>query len=837
MRRTRGGWRFLPLLAVVALTCSKEPEARKIKLAPSGGGEQAGLRQRTEATLQLDTGERKTIVVTYFDNLTGERELDWLRKGVTDMLIADLSQSRQLSVVSHEGLLNILRRLGQEDYASADVRVAALVAREAKAEAWLTGALRKRGDSLRIEARLYDAQRGELLKEDSVAGEGMERIFTMVDELSRKVKEGLQLSLRDARERALALADVTTTSVQAYRHYITGLEQQYKLYVERGAAEFQEAIRLDSTFAMAYLQLAYAYGTLGKHQQALEVVATGLRRGERASAKERLALGAYYHMLTGNVAEAFRLLEEVIKLDPYDKMIHYALGSWSYSVGWTERAIGELEKTIAVDPGYKIAYNLLGYAYARLGRFQEATAALKKYRELAPEEPNPYDSMGEVYQMMGQDKKAMKMFKKALRLNPRFYDSARHIAMVCLEQGKYRQALQAQTLYRAVAPTREIGVDSYVLGVVAALRAGSPHLASAYLDTMRTLNPVGPVMPFVARLVLNDRALVAEADRQWFEAAEARFPQLAANPNWLLSSTVLAIRYGIRPYEFSAQVVRHLARGIPPEATSTLAALQPAMIVLGHVEELSRAGQTLDPRSMTYAPDLGSLYWEAYALAMRKSPAAKESLLDWLAGAANFAAETGNQAYALGFKLCMAFTYHELGQAAEAEAILRELGFPGETHWHCLGPFENVNGFNRRYIAENAKRFPSRVRYKDQTLQWQVVNDGLADGFIDLWSLFDKPVLGAAYARLEFSVPTTREAELRFGYRAGMRVWLNGKQVWFLNGSERTAIDRWKVPVTLKEGRNIVLLKCTQGVGEWGFYFRITDEQGNGFADIEYLTP
>lgn len=439
--------------------------------------------------------------------------------------------------------------------------------------------------------------------------------------------------------------------------------------------------------------------------------------------------------------------------------------------------------------------------------------------------------------MMGQNKKAMKMFKKALRLNPRFYDSARHIAMVCLEQGKYRQALQAQTLYRAVAPTREIGVDSYVLGVVAALRAGSPHLASAYLDTMRALNPVGPVMPFVARLVLNDRALVAEADRQWFEAAEARFPQLAANPNWLLSSTVLAIRFGIRPYEFSAQVVRHLARGIPLEATSTLAALQPAMIVLGHVEELSRAGQTLDPRSMTYAPDLGSLYWEAYALALRKSPAAKESLLDWLAGAANFAAETGNQAYALGFKLCMAFTYYEMGQAAKAEAILRELGFPAETHWLCLGPFENVNGFNRPYIPEKAKELPLQVRYKGQTLQWQVVDDGLADGFVDLSSVFDKPVLGAAYARLEFSVPTARQAELRFGYRAGMRVWLNGKQVWFLNGSERTAIDRWKVPVTLKEGRNMVLLKCTQGGGEWGFYFRITDEQGNGFADIEYLTP
>ncbi|MCR4439678.1 MAG: tetratricopeptide repeat protein [bacterium] len=835
--------RRFPLMVVLsgmlllAVVCSKEPQPRKIKLAEPTESRQPGMRRRTEATLQLASGERKTILVTYFDNLTGDRDLDWLRAGITDMLIADLSQSHQLTVVSHEGLVNILRRLGKEDYASADVRVAALVAREAQAEAWLTGSLQKRGDSLRIEAKLYDAQRGELLKSDSVSGAGLERVFTMVDELTRKVKEGLQLSLREARERALTVSDVTTSSVLAYRHYIAGFEQQNKFYFQEAMAEFQRAIELDSAFASAYLQLAYCYGELGQQQAALQALATGVRHADRASEKERVRLLALYHMLNGNVGEAFQLLKREIPEVPYDKMLHFRLGSWSYGIGWYERAIEELEKTVEIDPKFKLAYNTLAYAYARLGRYEQAAAAMKRYAELAPEEPNPFDSMGEIYLMMGENKKALHLFRKALKINPRFYHSARHAAIAHFELGHYEQALQFLEEFKSVAPTAELQADAHLLSAAICGLQGRREQALAHLDSLRRLDPLSFARPYVARTQQMDAATVRRYEDEWFAGVREHIDQVMTNPNLLLSSVVMALRFDVHGRELGELVAQRMTGGGGAGLSIALAAVQPMMIYLGYVREMAKTSGEFDPKMLTYVPDLGALYWLAYEKALRNSPASDDDLLAWTHGYADFALRSGNRSYEIGAKLCAAVVHRRRGEHEQADAILRECGFPGEAHWLVLGPFEGTDGFNRRFIDEKSTSFAPTVRYGKGTLSWRVAEDDLPDGFVDLWAMLKKPAQGVAYARVEFSVPTARQTTLRFGYRAGLKVWLNGRLVWYQNGSDRTSIDGWTLPVRLQTGRNVVLLKSTQRIGEWGFYFRITDEAGRGFSDLQYLTP
>ncbi|MDZ7294911.1 MAG: tetratricopeptide repeat protein [candidate division KSB1 bacterium] len=828
------------LLAVgvcILAGCSKEPRQRKIKLAEPSGTAQPEVRRRTEATLQLATGERKTIVVTYFDNLTGDRDLEWLRTGITDMLIADLSQSHQLTVVSHEGLVNILRRLGKETYATADVRVAAMVAREAKAEAWLTGTLQKRGDSLRIEAKLYDAQRGELLRSDSVSGAGLERVFTMVDELTRKVKDGLQLSLRDARERALAVTEVTTSSVAAYRHYIAGFEQQNKLYFQEAVAEYQKAVALDSAFTSAYLQLAYSFGALGQHQAALQALATGVRHADRASEKERTTLLALYHMLSGNVAEAFNLLERAVPEDPYDKMLHFQLGSWSYGMGWYDRAIDELKRVIEIDPQFKLAYNTLAYAYAARGRYEEAASALKRYAELAPDEPNPLDSIGEIYLMMGKNKKALQMFRKALQVNPKFYHSTRHIAIANLEMGYYDRVLAAVEELKSQAPVPETRADVYVLSAAVCALQGRKAEALAHLDSVRAWDSLSVAYPYMVRVLEVDSTSMREYDDEWFGRIAANFPMVMANPNLFLSSLVFALRFDVHAREFAQLLAQHALMSPESGPSVSLAAVQPAMIYLGYVREMIARSSQFDPRMMAYAPDLGALYWTAYGRALLRSPAPHDDLLQWTQGYAEFAARSDNRSYELAAWLSAALVHRRAGEEQKAEAILRALGFPGEEHYLVLGPFDNLDGFNRGFIRERATSFPATVRHKGQIMRWRSAGDDLADGFVDLWSLLGRGLMGVAYLRLEFRVPTRRQAQLRFGYRTGLRVWLNGEQVWYHNGSERASLDGRVVPVQLRAGRNVLLLKSTQRVGEWGFYLRITDEQGHGFEDIEYLTP
>ena len=67
----------------------------------------------TEVTLPNAPG-KKAVAVMYFDNQSGQRELDWLREGLADMLITNLSRSPKLNLLSRQQLYALLERIGHE---------------------------------------------------------------------------------------------------------------------------------------------------------------------------------------------------------------------------------------------------------------------------------------------------------------------------------------------------------------------------------------------------------------------------------------------------------------------------------------------------------------------------------------------------------------------------------------------------------------------------------------------------------------------------------------------------------------------------------------------------
>jgi hypothetical protein len=85
----------------------------------------------------------------------------------------------------------------------------------------------------------------------------------------------------------------------------------------------------------------------------------------------------------------------------------------------------------------------------------------------------------------------------------------------------------------------------------------------------------------------------------------------------------------------------------------------------------------------------------------------------------------------------------------------------------------------------------------------------------------------------EFVSDKARPAEIRLGCKNGWKVWLNGK---FLFGRDEyhtgAEIDQFRLPVQLRAGTNVLLVKCTQNAQtedwtkEWEFQLRVTDAQG-----------
>ena len=142
-----------------------------------------GARPATEAG-------RKAIAVLYFSNLSQDPSLNWLDRGLTEMLTTNLGQVQGLDVLSTERILAALRRMGKKDAGELDPGSALEAARNAGADVFVTGALMRVGPKkLRLDVRVQDSGGGQILFSDKAEAEDVQGIFGMVDTMTGRIAE------------------------------------------------------------------------------------------------------------------------------------------------------------------------------------------------------------------------------------------------------------------------------------------------------------------------------------------------------------------------------------------------------------------------------------------------------------------------------------------------------------------------------------------------------------------------------------------------------------------------------------------------------------------------
>src|SRR6185295_7357839 len=126
----------------------------------------------------------KSIAVLYFENLSGAKEDEYFRDGITEDIITELSKIRGLNIFSRPTVL-----------AYRDKQVTpAQIGQQLKASYVLAGSLRRAGTRLRINAQLVDTQTDFPLWSERYDRE-MADIFEVQDEIARKIAEALRITL------------------------------------------------------------------------------------------------------------------------------------------------------------------------------------------------------------------------------------------------------------------------------------------------------------------------------------------------------------------------------------------------------------------------------------------------------------------------------------------------------------------------------------------------------------------------------------------------------------------------------------------------------------------
>jgi non-specific serine/threonine protein kinase len=392
----------------------------------------------------------RSIAVLYFENLSGVKEDEYLRDGITEDILTDLSKITGLSVFPRTTML----AFRDQKTTAADV------SRQLRADYALEGSLRRAGNRLRINAQLVDAATGFPVWSERYDRE-MSDIFEVQDEIAHKIAEALRIKLTPQEQAQLAAKP--TENLQAYDLYLRGrsyARRRTTRDMEFALQMFENAVQLDPNFALAWAAIANGCahaqywsgpgGTYMERAQSASLRAVALapdipevlvsqgwilyaggryEDGERltraAIARKRDCEGAYYLLLralfaAGKYQEVAALKEEAIEAAGTDYNVYIpimnalgALGKIDATRDVRLRLIQTLENHLREVPEDARARILLGGMYSQENRVDEAIRETNLAMTLRPNEATVLYNAACTFANLGRRAEAIEAIRKA----------------------------------------------------------------------------------------------------------------------------------------------------------------------------------------------------------------------------------------------------------------------------------------------------------------------------------------------------------------------------------------------------------------------------------------
>ena len=360
---------------------------------------------------------RPNIVVLYFENNSGDPSLDWLRVALTDMLVTDLSQSPGLDVLPTDRLYQILRDLKRLDERTVSSDLVMDVAESARADSVLVGSFVRAGEMIWISAKLQDAKSGKVLMSEKVEGRTDAQLFTMVDELTQRIKDRFNIPRTADLERDLK--DVTTSSLEAYRYYVEGVKLHSQYQEDEARVLFEKAIEIDPGFAMALARLSIVCFNIGQDRRSQEYAQLALGNTSRLTPRERYYVeGWYYIRKEETLGRAVEAYTKALELYPSYASARANLGAVYTTLERYGEAVQHLEELRRKGfPGYPIYLNL-SKSYAALGRSDRAYETLLAFRQRHPDNAAVHRSLAFQLIAWGKLEEGLQMMDKAAELDP-----------------------------------------------------------------------------------------------------------------------------------------------------------------------------------------------------------------------------------------------------------------------------------------------------------------------------------------------------------------------------------------------------------------------------------
>jgi len=353
-----------------------------------------------------------SVAVLPFQNISADPEQEYFSDGMTEALIAELSRIKALRVISRTSVM----RFKKSEESLPDI------AKKLNVDAVIEGSVQRAQDEVRVTAQLVRAAPEKHLWANTYT-QSYRNILALESDIAQEIAREIRIAVTpEEKQRIAASRPVNPAAHEAYLkgHYY--INKWTKPDAERGLEFLYRAIALDSTFALAYADIADTYDYLGyimpPREWALKV-----------STNARKALS-----FDPNIAKAYTLLADVkflydwdwkgaeadfkkaIELNPNDPTPHAYYSAYLGVMGRMDEGIREVVRARELDPlDMTIPWMLaVKYSYAR--RYDEAEKLMKEVLDADSTLAIGYTGLGRIRIGQRRFDEAVVLYRKAKKL-------------------------------------------------------------------------------------------------------------------------------------------------------------------------------------------------------------------------------------------------------------------------------------------------------------------------------------------------------------------------------------------------------------------------------------
>ncbi len=425
----------------------------------------AGLRDRLWGRF----GSVQSLAVLPLENLTGNKEEEFLADGMTDELTTDLAKIGSLSVTSRTSVMQ---------YKGAH-RPLPEIARALNVDAIVAGSLQRSGDRIKITAQLVQGRTDKHLWAESYERD-MRDILALESDVARTIAREIRAKVTDPEQ--ARMAGKQSVNPQAHEAYLRGIYSDDNMM--KAVGYFDRANQLDPDYAPPYAAKAgwyHAAGMMGwappqeVSSKMRDGALTALKKdGNLADAHAVLALAklhydwdfigadqefrralelnpnqaanhhmyAHYLMAMDRADESVAESKRAVELDPFNEYLTACLGWHKLFARQYDQARDQALMALKMEPDDFWAQIVLGWAYEQKSMYEPAIAAFQQSVKVSGDGVMANAALGHVYGIAGKKHEAREILAKLIERSKGDYVSTYDVAIVCAGLGDKEQAFQ-----------------------------------------------------------------------------------------------------------------------------------------------------------------------------------------------------------------------------------------------------------------------------------------------------------------------------------------------------------------------------------------------------------